>query len=760
MEKCIYFYSKQNKMEAVNRWVITSVKRIFVTFLLFCSLPIFAQYPDWKCFGKSQRITTFAEEGDFMWIGNYEGVVKLNKITGAKTFYNKANSPLTDNAIYKIVVDNKNVKWFGTANIGLVRFDGTNWTIYDTLNTPLPSLAIRDMDVDANNNLWISTYSNGGLIKYDGNSWTSYTTANSNLPDNEIGDMLVDGTIIWVTTNQGLAKFDGTTWTVYNSSNSTISTNTLAIKIDKDKNGNLWLLQGIGLEKFDGNTFTLIGNLSTIGYSLTIDADNIVWVGSATSISAAGYTVGGISSFNGTWTKYDTTNTPISDTDISEVYADKSNHIWIGGQNGSVDVKNRSSWTSFIISNVNLYGMGVNEVAFDQQGVSYILSSGNPSFRNPGTGIVKYDWTKDMQINNAPALPWAIATDRSGKLYEKTSLGLYQYDGTNWTKIPNTPPLQKNGFQTFPFTAMATDTLDGLWMNYLDTIYMIYNPMDGSYTPHTEEGIAHYDGANWTGYHTFYTPSASATSIYQIKVDHLNNVWASTGSKGLLKYDGKKWVSYTTSNSTLQTNSIQHFTIDATNNIWFSDLHYGLMKFDGTTCTTFPNPAAGANPGGTTDLETDIDGSIWQLTFNELIRFDGTNWNTFNYQNAPISRTVDSKQLSIDKFGNKWIGTNNGLLVYKEGGVIALSVKSVDKSPYSISAFPNPFENGFEIQFNEQMNEVDLTLYDELGRQVFHKDQRLTQTMQIPRNGLKPGIYFYQVKSTDKITFSGKVMAR
>lgn len=50
--------------------------------------------------------------------------------------YKKNNSGLPENYIFKIAVDSSNIIWIGTGK-GLARFDRTNWTVWDTNNSPL-----------------------------------------------------------------------------------------------------------------------------------------------------------------------------------------------------------------------------------------------------------------------------------------------------------------------------------------------------------------------------------------------------------------------------------------------------------------------------------------------------------------------------------------------------------------------------------------------------------------------------------------------
>jgi ligand-binding sensor domain-containing protein len=41
--------------------------------------------------------------------------------------------------MFAIAIDEQGNKWIGTVNGGLAKFDGVNWTVYNTSNSGLPS---------------------------------------------------------------------------------------------------------------------------------------------------------------------------------------------------------------------------------------------------------------------------------------------------------------------------------------------------------------------------------------------------------------------------------------------------------------------------------------------------------------------------------------------------------------------------------------------------------------------------------------------
>lgn len=62
----------------------------------------------------------------------------------------------------------------------MTRFDGNIWTTYNHNNSLLPSDCFWDVQVDADNRLWIATagdLSVVGLACFDGADWTIYNTA-------------------------------------------------------------------------------------------------------------------------------------------------------------------------------------------------------------------------------------------------------------------------------------------------------------------------------------------------------------------------------------------------------------------------------------------------------------------------------------------------------------------------------------------------------------------------------------------------------
>lgn len=177
--------------------------------------------------------------------------------------FDRNNSPLPSNRITSLVFDwNNNIYWIGcgwefsgndTVRGGLARFDGSNWLIINSSNSPILSDAITDLALDYQNRLLIAVFGEG-LYRYDGETWEVFNSTNSPLPSNDIQYVSVDkDNNIWLAVfDFGAVKFDGTNWLFFNESNSFIGINDLNF-IESDSSGIIWFgSEYNGLYSFNG----------------------------------------------------------------------------------------------------------------------------------------------------------------------------------------------------------------------------------------------------------------------------------------------------------------------------------------------------------------------------------------------------------------------------------------------------------------------------------------------------------------------------
>lgn len=243
------------------------------------------------------------------------------------------------------------------------------WTNYDLKDLNLEYLDLYDLELDSFQNLWVASLS--GLLKFDGNDWSLYDTSNSNIPSNLIFTVGIDNNdIIWIgyendLDEEGIGVFDGKNWKTYHSKNSdfnpfsvsdivfdnnnnpwfatwnflwsfknnqwlqyTFNSNDFEVyEIEVDKNNSIWFTTGFdGLFKYFNGNFENYIHINRYSYNgLAIDSNNNIWiVNNQNSLMH-------LNIVSKEWIVRDTMETPISyGFNIPHtIIVDKNNTLWI-----------------------------------------------------------------------------------------------------------------------------------------------------------------------------------------------------------------------------------------------------------------------------------------------------------------------------------------------------------------------------------------------------------------------------------------------
>ena len=266
---------------------ITGVKSL-LTIILLVNNFIFSQNCEWMNFTSSIYVTSLVNDTDNLWIGTYGGLIKLDKNTEELSFFNKANSKLPGNSISSLALDTSQNIWLGTRYNGVGKLAENKCSIYNTQNSGLPSDQWNTkIKIDNKGNIWIGSFKY--LAKFDGTNWTAYETGDPISSSTNINDIYFDqkgntwigaswglgkfvndslienfggfdkkevkailsdtANSLWVgTLNDGLFKYDGISWTVYDTTTSEIPSNNI-YTMKFDNQGNLWLGTNKGFVK-------------------------------------------------------------------------------------------------------------------------------------------------------------------------------------------------------------------------------------------------------------------------------------------------------------------------------------------------------------------------------------------------------------------------------------------------------------------------------------------------------------------------------
>lgn len=285
--------------------------------------------------------------------------------------YQVFNSGIQSNNLTAIVIDNNNIKWIGSTDKGLIRYDEENFVNYDLTNSSIPSNQINCIAVDNQNRIWVGT--NFGIGIFDGNFWITYNRTNSSLTSEFINTIQFDNSgTAWIGSSADLVKFDGINWTNYNEPNSLDWINDIFIETDSK----LWLATKVGgIFLFEDSIFTSLPK-TTYGYpsynvsSVDVDVLNNLWFCFQPDTSGRG----GVSNYYGG--SFNSYFLGTIQNLCNHIYIDDDDNKWIATTEGffQFDAQNNSvvfaTYNSLITSNT------IKASARDQNGTVWVTTMG------------------------------------------------------------------------------------------------------------------------------------------------------------------------------------------------------------------------------------------------------------------------------------------------------------------------------------------------------------------------------------------------
>ena len=123
----------------------------FYLFIVILSLFVLSQacsagrdQDQWRYLhGPAESVTAVIEQGDFIWAGSDQGLIRFDKTTRHLQYWNKTNSGLPQNSVSALAPDNDGGLWIGFRAYGLAHFDGSTWMTVNSTNSDLPDDRIR-----------------------------------------------------------------------------------------------------------------------------------------------------------------------------------------------------------------------------------------------------------------------------------------------------------------------------------------------------------------------------------------------------------------------------------------------------------------------------------------------------------------------------------------------------------------------------------------------------------------------------------------
>ncbi|MFQ5597035.1 MAG: two-component regulator propeller domain-containing protein [Nitrospiria bacterium] len=331
----------------------------------------------WNHFSLFSIVRALAFEGDVLWVGTSNGLLRYDLSTEEQQVYTTKDG-LLSNMIHSITVGPNRVKWVGTYGGGLSRFDDRRWTVY----TP---------------------YGVGSALSY-ADDWKAYRNAQG------VGDLWVYGIhfdpkgVMWVATWKGVSRFDGKTFKTYTTEDGLIDK--WVYTLSQDQTGVFWFGTEGGVTRYDGQNWRSYTHEDGVG----TDVEAI----QPPEVQSLPFTPRHHQEGGGKPLKYNPNY-------IVSSLVDAKNHLWVGTLGGGLSRFDGKSWTSYSTKD-GLAGNMVHAIKIDAKGTLWIGTDG---------GVSRFDGKRFSNLGQKDGIGtvFSIAFDREGHKWFGTFGGVSQYRG-------------------------------------------------------------------------------------------------------------------------------------------------------------------------------------------------------------------------------------------------------------------------------------------------------------------------------------------
>ncbi len=253
--------------------------------------------------------------------------IVLSTVLSSQTWtnYDLKDLGIYDRQLNDLDIDSKQNIWFASIS-GLLKFDGFNWTVYDTLNSDITSNELYSVGIDRNDIIWCGLSEVDGVSVFDGENWIAYNVNNSSFDAFQVYDITFDkNNIAWIGTAEFLWRFENNSWSrirhVFENNNNEV------FEIELDRNNDIWFTTSYyGMFKYSNGNLDNYAHINPYYYDgLAIDSANNVWVfNNQNSLMH-------LNTISKEWVVRDTTETPISSgfNIPHTIIVDKFNNLWI-----------------------------------------------------------------------------------------------------------------------------------------------------------------------------------------------------------------------------------------------------------------------------------------------------------------------------------------------------------------------------------------------------------------------------------------------
>jgi PAS domain S-box-containing protein len=593
----------------------------------------------------------------------------------------------TDNGLsqswaHSVIQDKYGFMWIGTED-GLNRYDGHSFRIYRNNFRDQYSISnngILTLFENSKGNLWIGTRKGLNLYDIKNDKFIRYHRWSE-----RITSIAEDkNKILWVGTETGLYSIDLKNDSINTySSPSDLSRNSVSrlvsgqiLKIYVDSKNNVWIGSSGGLHLYVRENNSFINYYHDEKNPNSISSDEIrpilednagrLWIGTSAGLDL--FINNQEHSPKGRFIHYQNIvddKKSISNGPVMSLLEDDKRNLWIGIQNGGLDVINLKTYNkkTAIFNHFkndpnkenSLSNNSIYSITQDNQGNIWISTFGKGlNIINPlGDRFIHYkseSGSKSSLSNNQVN----TFLEDNDFLWIGTEGGLNLYNKKDDTfKHYVHDPLNKRSIGSNAVWAICKDKKGNLWV--------------GTWGG----GLNKFDYKTETFEHFYNNPddtnSISSNNMFAIFEDSKGNLWIGTmgGGLNMFDYKHKRFIRYTESNSNIYRNYVPAIMETKSGDLWLSNensferFNIKTKKFENFTHSENDSTSLSSNKA--ISIYEDSKGNLWMGTDAGLNLFNKATKGFKCYRIEDGLPDNDINSIVEDNRGNLWLSTDKGL---------------------------------------------------------------------------------------------------
>lgn len=554
--------------------------------------------------------------------------------------------------------------------------------------------------------IWIGT-DGGGASRYDGKQFVTYTDK-TGLGGNNIASIFQDkqGNIWFGFWTGGMTKYDGKAFTSYYAAEG--FSDQPVIKIIQDRAENIWFATSEGLFQYDGKRFMHFtekqGLLNNDVICALEDQKGNLWFGSS----------GGLTKFDGKAFYHYSDKNGLKFNPIYAIHEDRSGLLWLGSVSGMASTFDGVNFAHYQLNRDFI----ITAILQDRNRNVWFASDGIGLLRLNPTLETLTQYTDQQGLNNLFFSD--LLEDRTGAIWcSSLGGGVIKYAGNVFSHYTIA-----EGLSSDIIFNIQQDNKGNLWFGTRGGGLLQLDPAKNAFRSYGKaEGLGH---------------DLENNSIFSLLEDRQGNLWCGTWGGGVSKFDGKRFITYTTESGLcgndirciyqnrqgglwfgswnngvsyldptghflinyttqqgLSHNDIKSITEDPQGNIWIGTKGGGLTKIDPKrTSFTHFTTKEGFFSDEISGLAVDKKGQLWISTIGEgLVKLDPQQrqFTRFGEKEGLINNNILS--LTLDALDNIWMGTRGGLSKLSQSALLQLEKTSFAAPAVSGNQSPLLFKN-------------------------------------------------------------------